>query len=157
MRNIKRHRSYISRGHTCNIVVAEKYLTNYLPESRVIFNNAVLSFAYFASLKPFSNHSQIVPFYLCGDLGGIRTPNTRLRTAVFYPLNYQAGSLGEESEVLLRLDAFAKQTAFQAGKPRSYLSLFLGLGEFFVGSFVVENFGLAEPVADFGFRLFWVG
>lgn len=76
---------------------------------------------------------------------------------MFYPLNYQAGSLGEESEVLLRLDAFAKQTAFQAGKPRSYLSLFLGLGEFFVGSFVVENFGLAEPVADFGFRLFWVG
>ena len=25
-----------------------------------------------------------------GDLGGNRTPNTRLRTAVFYPLNYQA-------------------------------------------------------------------
>lgn len=25
-----------------------------------------------------------------GDLGGNRTPNIRLRTATFYPLNYQA-------------------------------------------------------------------
>ncbi len=29
----------------------------------------------------------------CGDPGGNRTPNTRLRTAVFYPLNYRAIAL----------------------------------------------------------------